>query len=400
MKFFILFLASAFLLGFSGIAPLPGFSQQSCFAEEIQPASEGIQLSGKYRPGLTDKLSVQSLERQDSANSGPALLTFLKKTGTDGFLIVSKDQVIFEKYFNGYSADKKHVLWSVSKSVVNTLFGIAEHKGLLNRKDSLAKFFPETLNSTKEEIILSHLLQMSSGLGWKEAYEVNTSALLSGKVIDSDVVDMLYRTENMARFALENPLTNAPGSKFYYSSGTSNILTATLRQVMSEKDYSEFPWKELFEPLGITDASWERDRSGNIVGSSYLYLRPRDLLKIGKLYLANGIWEKKRLLPEDWVKYSTAPADSFWNTELEGFANRENYGAHWWLNRENKSKNLPRPYPKAPEDAYMALGHYGQILAIFPDDELILVRTAFDKDGEIDRNRLFELALQFASSHE
>ena len=153
------------------------------------------------------------------------------------------------------------------------------------------------------------------------------------------------------------------------------------------------PWEYLFNPLEMSNVTWEQDRTGTFVGSSYLYMTPGDLAKLGLLYLRDGIWNGKRLLPEDWVEYSTMVAPAFAKTSLEGFANRENYGAHWWLNKSNKEKGFKRPYPDAPESLCIALGHYGQSLAIFPEENMLVVRTAYDKNGEINLNTLYKLIL-------
>ncbi len=312
---------------------------------------------------------------------------------TDAFLVIKDNHLVFEKYYNGFNKNKPHILWSATKSFVNTLYGIAEYQGILSREDYAYKYYPKLDSKKKREITISHLLRMSAGFDWMEGYGIDFFQLYRGKLIDSNVVEMLYMEKDMGAYSVEQKLIHKPNQQFYYSSGTSNILMSLLKTKLGKDRYEAIPWEHLFEPLGMSDVTWEQDRAGTFVGSSYLYMKPRDLAKIGLLYLKNGVWKAKRLLPKDWVKYSTTVTPAFAKTKLKGFANRENYGAHWWLNKSNEEKGLKRPYPDAPKSLYMALGHYGQSLAVFPEQNMLVVRTAYDKEGEINRNTLYKLIL-------
>ena len=264
---------------------------------------------------------------------------------------------------------------------------------MLSREDFAYKHYPILDTEGKRRITINHLLRMSSGLDWIEEYSINFFKLYKGKLLDSNVVEMLYMEEDMGGYSAQQKLVRKPDEQFYYSSGTSNILMSLLKAKLGKDSYEALPWKHLFTPLGMSNVTWEQDRAGTFVGSSYLYMKPRDLAKVGLLYLNNGIWKGERLLPKDWVEYTTTAAPSFAKTKLKGFANRENYGAHWWLNKNNQEKGLARPYPDAPESLYMALGHYGQSLAIFPEQNMLVVRTAYDQDDGIDRNTLYKLIL-------
>lgn len=303
---------------------------------------------------------------------------------TDSAILIRNGKIIREEYANGYKAEGPHRTWSISKSVTNTLIGIAIKKGIISLETKVKKFYPLLNGEGHETMTLDHLLKMSSGIDWNEYYEENPFA--------SHVIRMLYVYQNkdMASYTAKQPVIHQPGTRFHYSSGESNLIMGMLKKSMGLKDYENFPWNELFDKLNIESATWERDGSDVFIGSSYLYLSPRDLAKIGKLYLNDGIWEKERVLPEDWVKYTTTPNQAWKNNQINESKPKLAYGAHWWLNRPNRHGSV---HPAAPENVYMALGHHGQILAVFPEQKIIFVRMAADKNGKIDRNMIFKFIM-------
>jgi hypothetical protein len=174
---------------------------------------------------------------------------------------------------------------------------------------------------------------------------------------------MLFRSSNMAEFALSKPLNVEPGSRWQYSSGTSNILARVFRDKFPRHaEYLAFPRRALFDPLEMHDAVLETDESGTYVGSSYMYATARQWARFGELYLNGGVWKGQRLLPEGWVEYSTMPAPS----NL-----RRHYGAHFWL-------DVPEEYRKGaddlPPDAFHAVGHEAQFISVIPSRQLVIVR--------------------------
>jgi CubicO group peptidase (beta-lactamase class C family) len=303
---------------------------------------------------------------------------------TDGLLVVYKGKVVYEKYANGYDAQKLHLLWSTSKSVTSLLTGILVKEGRVDISEDISSYYPAA-----KGISVKNLLNMSSSIDWNEGYEANP--------LNSNVIQMLYTSgrSDMADYTSKLNRRGKPGSIFKYSSGETNLLMGFIKNKISNKsEYAELPWKKIFTPLGIKKGTWERDKSGTFIGSSYLYLTPRDFARIGYLYLRNGKWENEEIISPSWVKFSTTMAESFKTTTLDGKANAKSYGAKWWLNLSIKEKNLARPYPDAPEDLYMALGHHGQLLAIIPSKDLVIVRTAEDKKDPLDKNKLYKLILE------
>ena len=307
---------------------------------------------------------------------------------TNAFLMFKDGYLVYERYAHGFKPDQPQRAWSVSKSVANALVGIAVKKGLFSQEDSISKYLPSFQAKPRQALTVSHLLRMSSGLAWKEGYEYDP--------LKSDVIAMLYTTnfDDMGGLAGSKPFLLPPGQRFCYSSGETNLLLKALRVGLPKDEWDNFPWKELFDPLSVSTATWERDSSGNFVGSSYLFISPKDLARIGLLYLNDGVWQGRRILPQGWVEYSTTPAPAFARTKLEGKNRCRSYGALWWLNRPTPQINCARPYPDAPASAYMALGHHGQSMVLLPEQNIILVRNAVDKGGRMDMNQYLKLLLE------
>lgn len=304
---------------------------------------------------------------------------------TEGLLIVYQGQTIYEKYAQNYGPERKHLFWSAAKSITGLLIGMAVDDNMLSLETRVSEVYPQIKSPN---ITVRHLMRMSSGLEWNEGYE--------GNPLRSHVVRMLYTDgqKDMALFKTQRDVVAAPGERFNYSSGETNLLMGLLRASLPQGSYQDYPWVKLFNKLGIDSAVWEKDQTGLFVGSSYLYMTPRDMAKIGQLYLQNGRWEEEQLVSKKWIDFTKQMAPAFLKTKLEGFANREGYGGQFWLNQDLPEKGLPRPYPDAPTDTIMALGHHGQALIVIPSKELIVVRTALDKKGPIDRNKLLKYILK------
>lgn len=311
-----------------------------------------------------------------------------KGVRSDSLVIIKNGYLVYERYARNFSKETPHLLWSVSKSVVNAFYGIAVLEGKLKINDPAHKYF-FALNKDGEykEITIHHLLQMSSGLYWKEGYEASP--------LNSSVIAMLYTfgREDMAAFAASQHMLHKPGTKWYYSSGSSNLLMAILKSVYKD-NYADFPWTSLFDKLGMKKVIFEKDKSGTYVGSSYIYMRPVDLAKFGFLYLNDGIWESKRLLPEGWVQYSTTMSDGYLNTTLGRVDEKDNYAAHWYINTGIPHKKVERPWPDAPKDTFHASGHWGQYLFVIPSLDMVIVRTGDDRDGSFNKALFLKLILR------
>lgn len=297
---------------------------------------------------------------------------------TDALLIIRDGRILHERYAEPTSAATAHLTWSISKSVLATLLGVAQGEGRFQLQDPVSRFYPAM--QAHPGVRMADLLHWASGLDWQEDYEYAP--------LKSSVVAMLYTRgrEDMAAFAAAREAVASPGQRFRYSSGDSNLLAAALHGMLDAGQYHDYPWQALFTPLAIDSAVWERDRAGTYVGSSYLYLSARDLARIGLLMQRDGRWQDRQLLPKPWVAFNRTVF-----AEAAALPGEANPGGHWWLNQP--LADAARPWPSAPADTYAALGHWGQALYVLPKQKLVIVRYADDRDGSYQHDELLKRIL-------
>ncbi len=310
----------------------------------------------------------ESLQPGDSATSArlapiaKALVDDHVYNGTPfAFVVLYKGAIVAERYRTGMTEDTRLLSWSMGKSFTNALVGLMTGDGLLDIYAPMD--IPQWKDDNRSAIMLNDLMQMQSGLEWNENYGNR-----------SDVNLMLHREEDMGLFALSKPLMAKPGTHWYYSSGSTNIIMHYLRgKFASDTEFWSYIRSRLFTPLGIRNACFEPDMSGTPVGSSYLYVTARDYARFGQMYLDDGCVAGTRILPEGWVDYSVTPA-----SDSEG-----GYGAFFWLN-QNKS------CPDVPEDMFSCQGHDGQEIYIIPSQDLVVVVLGYSPkpDRVIDFNAL------------
>jgi CubicO group peptidase (beta-lactamase class C family) len=236
----------------------------------------------------------------------------------------------------------------MAKSMLHAVVGMLVAEGNLSLGAPAQVPAWQAAGDPRAAITLQQLLDMSDGLDFNEVYE-------DPEV--SDVLQMLFGRgqADMAAFAAHRPLAAPPGTRFNYSSGTSNIVSGIVaRQVGPGEPYRNFLADRLFGPLGMTSATVTLDDAGTWVAASYAYATARDYARFGLLYLRDGRWGDRRLLPEGWVDHGRRPRSV---DPDDG----DYYGSHWWT-RHN------------PLGTFWAAGHEGQYLDICPDLDLILVR--------------------------
>lgn len=284
-----------------------------------------------------------------------------KKTRrTRAMLVVYNGKIIAERYAKGFTKDSWLIGWSMSKSITNAQVGVLIKQGKL----SLEKPAPVEGwdQDDRKQITLGHLMNANSGLEWTENY--------GGP---SHVTNMLYKKADMGLFAAQSKLVDKPGEKFYYSSGTTNLVARIVRQTVGDEKYHAFPYNEVLHKIGMFNTVLEPDASGTFVGSSYSFGTARDWARFGLLYLNDGVWNGERILPEGWVKYTTTPAKG---------ATRGQYGAQWWLNAGAPGNPLDRTYPDAPIDLYWADGFESQNVFVIPSKNLVIVKLSLSQNSE------------------
>lgn len=274
---------------------------------------------------------------------------------TRAALVVYKNQIISERYAEGFDKNSKILGWSMTKSITGTLFGVLQHQNKINVFDKAP--ITEWENDERRKITIHNLLQMNSGLEWNEDY--NTI---------SDVSKMLFLQRDMTKQQINKQLTGKPNETWNYSSGTTNLLSGILRnQFKTHQEYLDFWYSDLIDKIGMNSMIIEADLEGNYVGSSYGWATPRDWAKLGLLYLHNGNWNGEQLFTKEWVKYATTatPTSDGW------------YGAQIWLNAGNR-------YPNVPKNMYFFSGYQGQNVFILPDEDLVVVRMGLTKNADVD----------------
>jgi len=309
---------------------------------------------------------------------------------TDAVVVIHRGAIVYEKYFGSHGPTKRHIGWSVTKSVTSALTGMAVHRGAVSLEDSICDHL-EVGTPESCPVKLKHLLQFSSGFDWTELYEDKSNQA-------SSVLAMLYGEgrRDMARFVAEHRLRDAPGTTYMYSTGESMLLLSAVQESVQKtlQKGDVFPWEWLFTPIGMTSAVLERDAKGHFKGGSHTFATPRDFARFGFLYLNDGCWEGQRLLPEGWVAASTRVSEPF---KLRALAAEpgDAQGRMWWLNQAVPEQGFnDLPWPDVPSDAYAARGHWGQSVTVIPSLDTVVVRVADDREaGAFDLNQFLSLAL-------
>lgn len=301
----------------------------------------------------TKEWQTSTPEEQGMDSSALArLVAFGGSHSLDSLLIVRHGRIILDACYAPYTANIPHEIFSSTKAVTGTLLGMVYKDGLLDRLDHpMLDFFTDrhvaNVDDRKQAITVQNLLDMTSGFDWDQGFE-------NGK--EQTRID-LERSSNWTQFILDRPMAHTPGEVFNYSNGDADLVSAIITKLTGKlaEDYAR---EKLFAPLGITNWHWDRDPQGLSIGDGMLTLLPRDMAKLGYLYLRHGEWEGKHLLPPGWadvLDHKTvnmhAPEDP-----------NQSYSNFFWI------------FPQ--RHVYMATGLRGQLIAMFPDLDIVTVTTA------------------------
>ncbi|WP_197485332.1 serine hydrolase domain-containing protein [Sporosarcina psychrophila] len=273
-----------------------------------------------------------------------------KATGTNSVILTRNGYIVAEKYSEGYTPEIKQRIYSATKSITSALIGIAVDQGILKLEERVVDIFSEkdiqNLDSDKNQITVKDLLSMRSGLEYDNSND-------SG----SDDV-MIWEVKDPVSFLLNKPMRVSPDTQYHYSSGDSFLLTAILQKKSGMKTV-EFADTYLFEPLNIQNREFvERDNIA--VGGNGLIMTPRDMAKIGFLYLNEGKWDGETLISEQWIEESTKKSSEDRFIYFRG----SHYGYQWVIDE------IEGHY------VYSAQGGYGQYIYVIPDLEIVAVFTS------------------------
>lgn len=278
----------------------------------------------------------------DEALAGP---------GARAVVVVDHGRIVAERYAKGFGAETPLLGWSMTKSVMAGVVGLAVKDGKL--KLDQANFWPP--GDGRERIRVADLLAMSSGLLFNESY---------GDV--SDVTSMLYLEPDMAAFARLQPLAHEVGKVWSYSSGTAVILSRIVQDAEGPGT-PEIIERRLFAPLGITSATIEQDESGTLVGSSYMYATARDWARYAQLLVQDGVWQGQALLPAGYVSMMASP--------VKASDGQYGHGLVWlWGSDAATPGENPDSAYGIPPDTFWMEGHDGQSICIIRSRQLVILR--------------------------
>ncbi|MFN0304085.1 MAG: serine hydrolase domain-containing protein [Burkholderiales bacterium] len=274
-----------------------------------------------------------------------------EQSRTRAIIVLHAGRLIAERYADGFDAASRFPGWSIAKSMTHAMVGVLVAEGVLKLDDPIS--LPEWKSDGRRSVTWDQMLRMTSGLAFDESYANPLS----------DVNHMLWLAADAGKFAAALPLTSPPGVMWRYTSGTTNILTRAIRGVLRDSGGREDhpSWRAMFDRIGMTSTLMERDASGNVVGSSFVYATARDYARFGWLYAMDGIWEGDRVLPPGWVRHAMQPT--------AGSMGR--YGAHFWLEAPPHEKHH---FKDAPPTMLNASGFAGQWISILPSEQLVIVR--------------------------
>jgi CubicO group peptidase (beta-lactamase class C family) len=281
--------------------------------------------------------------------------------GMRGMAVIYRGRLIAQRYGAGFNAATPLLGWSMTKTVSAALVGIQIGDGKLSMQQK--GFWPDQ-SDPRSGITLAQLMAMSSGLRFNEGY---------GDV--SDVTRMLYLEPDMAAYTAGQPLAQAPGSVWNYSSGTTVLLSRIWQRAAAGDTHNaasaavlSLPHDRLFAPLGMSSALMEADARGNLVGSSYMYANTHDWARFGQFLLQDGVWQGKRILPAGFVDYMQQPAPASGGQYGQGQVWR------WGPSGDTPEGQNPDQRFQLPADTYWMEGHDGQSIAIVPSKQLVVVR--------------------------
>ncbi|CAL79206.1 putative Beta-lactamase [Bradyrhizobium sp. ORS 278] len=272
----------------------------------------------------------------------------------DSLLITRHGRVVLDASYAPYSADQPHIINSSTKAVVATLIAMLLKDGVLDSLDHpVLDFFADrkidNVDARKQALTVQHLLNMTSGFDWDEGYNGGAETSLYE----------MGRSPDWVQYILDRPMAHAPGETFYYNSGNSHLLSAIVTK-LTGKSAEDFAQERLFGPLGISEHAWFKDSKGISSGGFGLALKPRDMAKLGYLYLRGGRWGAQQLLPPDWidaVNHATVSMNAKFDPGLS-------YADQFWA--------LPDKH------VFMAVGYHCQVIMVLPDRDIVAVMTARD----------------------
>ena len=317
------------------------------------PKAPAIDNSLPWPAGAADPIVNETLMQTLAASMAQDQAEGLQ---TRALVLVQNGQILAEVYAPGITPDTPLMGWSMGKSLTALMLGWLEQRGELSVDEQ--RLFDEWSEDERGSIQIKDLLQMTSGLEFSEVY-----------VPGSDATRMLFMAPSAASVPLQSPLKHPPGSRFSYSSGTTNLLSLLFTQrVGGAQKAINHLYQDILWPLGMHHTTLEPDASGVFVGSSNIYATARDWARLGETFLHEGELNGVRIADKSYMQELVQPNAS---------SNDRAYGYQVWLNRGEVKKY----WPDLPEDAYGFTGNRGQAVMIIPSEQAVMVRLGWSAQG-------------------
>lgn len=381
--FFLLFffLASAFSachIGRMVVWNYPDFDDHRKFpSRTIHPDTSRKSSTFRFPRKQKDTASDYAPQQIEIDGQPRDFDSLLQAQNTAAFLIIKNDTLFYEKYFEGYDQGTLMNPFSVTKSLVSALVGIAIDEGHINGVgQKVSDFIPELEEKGFDEVTIEHLLDMKSGLKFTENYRAPSS------------VAKFYYGRNLEKFLRKLELEHPPGDTFQYQSANTQLLGEIVERATGQT-LSQYLQTRLWQPMGMEHpAEWSLDREGGTEKAfCCLNARAIDWARFGRLYLNEGRWQGRQFIPQKWIERSTSitrPDQKF------------NYYNHWWhcvirrpvseaydstmvgmdkkLIRAKDQQGNRRKFVLSPCGDYYAEGHLGQYIYLAPEADLMILR--------------------------
>jgi len=315
--------------------------------------------------------SVTQLMRTNPEAEGipsSAVLAFIRAVerhthpldAVQGFTLLRHGNVAAEGWWTPYGPESPHALYSLSKSFTSTAIGLAVAEGRLTVDDLVLKFFPDDAPSNPSKNLKSmrvrHLLSMNTG--HKE--DTTLPVFRSGD-------------DNWARVFLSLPIEYQPGTWFVYNTTATYMLSAIITQLTGET-LLNYLRPRLLDPLGIVNPIWETDSRGINLGGTGLHIKTDEIARFGQIYLQNGVWQGKRIVPEEWIADATKAASDNSNTQTNPDWT-VGYGYQFWRCRHN---------------AYRGDGAFGQFCIVMPEQDAVLAMIGGVQNMQVVLDKVWE----------
>ncbi len=333
---------------------------------EIQPSrkiSKGEKIS-KFEYHLMPMIETFKFRGEDLSTH-----QFLEETKTSGLLVVANNKIAYENYYLGSDESTRFSSNSICKSFTSALVGIAIEEGYINSvNDSIAQYIKEFKNTEMENITIKDCLQMSSGIDFDEVSDMSKISITS--------MFGVSKMKSIAKFGL----SNQPGTYRAYSSINTDIL-GEIVSIATGYSLSEYMEKKIWSQLGVEyDAYWTLSNHKELANGG-LHIALRDYAKFGALYMNNGLFEGKQIIPKSWIKESLATNAPHLKASHDGTPYSElGYGYQWWI-------------PEGDDNEFMAIGVFGQWIYINPTKNVVIVKTSAHPEFEENDNEKKTLEL-------